>query len=339
MIKRNFWNKKKVLITGINGFVGGNICKELISLGANVTGLIRNKNKKTLLFLEKLNKNITLVDGSIDNKETLKRILLEQNIEVCFHLAAQVEVGVASYYPNLTWENNIRGTYNLLEAIREQGKHIKSVIIASSDKAYGSYPKNKMPYKENYELRPKFPYDVSKACTELIARSYTSELYNLPIVITRFTNIYGPGQVNFSALIPDCIQTVLGYGKFIPRGNGENVRDFLYVKDVVDLYLIIAKKLFLNPKKLSGQIFNAGSNKPKKIKDIVKIIFTNSNKNKEYVKIQKAFKNKKAIGEIDYQYMDHKKAKKYFGWSPKYNFSCGIIETYKWYKNNIKKLI
>ena len=160
---------------------------------------------------------------------------LEQNIEVCFHLAAQVEVGVASYYPNLTWENNIRGTYNLLEAIREQGKHVKSVIIASSDKAYGSYPKNKMPYKESYELRPKFPYDVSKACTELIARSYTSELYNLPIVITRFTNIYGPGQVNFSALIPDCIQTVLGHGKFIPRGNGENVRDFLYVKDVVDV--------------------------------------------------------------------------------------------------------
>ena len=129
---KKFWNKKKVLITGINGFVGGNICKELISLGANVTGLIRNKNKKTLLFLEKLNKNITLVDGSIDNKETLKRILLEQNIEVCFHLAAQVEVGVASYYPNLTWENNIRGTYNLLEAIREQGKHVKSVIIAFS---------------------------------------------------------------------------------------------------------------------------------------------------------------------------------------------------------------
>jgi CDP-glucose 4,6-dehydratase len=291
------------------------------------------------LFLEKLDKEITLVDGSIDKKETLKRIFVEQNIEICFHLAAQVEVGVARHYPNLTWESNIRGTYNLLEAIREQGKHVKSVIIASSDKAYGSYPKNKMPYKENYELRAIFPYDVSKACTELIARSYTSDLYNLPIVITRFTNIYGPGQVNFSALIPDCFQSVLGFSKFTPRGNGENVRDFLYVKDVANLYILIAKELFYNPKKLSGEIFNAGSNKPMKIKNIVKTIFTNSNKKKDYEIIKNSFKNKKAIGEIDFQYMDHKKVKKYFGWYPKYNFNEGINETYRWYKDNIKKLI
>jgi CDP-glucose 4,6-dehydratase len=338
-MKKNFWNKKKVLITGVNGFVGSNICKKLLSLDANITGLIRNRNEKTLLFLEKLNKKILLVEGSIDNKETLKRIFLEQNIEICFHLAAQVEVGIARDYPNLTWESNIRGTYNFLEAVREQGKNVKAIIVASSDKAYGSYPKQKMPYKEHYELKAKFPYDVSKACAELIARSYTSELFNLPIAITRFANIYGPGQVNFSALIPDCIQAALEYGKFTPRGNGNNVRDFLYVKDVVDLYILIAKKLFLNPNKIKGQIFNAGTNKPMKIKDIIKTIFIRANKEKEYLKITNKFKNKKTRGEIDYQYMDHQKVKKYFGWSPKYNFKKGINETFNWYKENIKKLV
>ena len=338
-MKKNFWNKKKVLITGVNGFVGSNICKKLISLGANITGLIRNRNEKTLLYVEKLNKKIILVEGSIDNKETLKRIFLEQNIEICFHLAAQVEVGIAKDYPNLTWESNIRGTYNFLEAVREQGENVKAIIVASSDKAYGSYPPQKMPYKEHYELKAKFPYDVSKACAELIARSYTSELSNLPIVITRFANIYGPGQVNFSALIPDCIKAALEYGKFTPRGNGNNVRDFLYVKDVVDLYILIAKKLFIKPNKIKGQIFNAGSNKPMKIKDIIKIIFIHANKKKEYLKIINKFKNKKTIGEIDYQYMDHKKVKKYFGWSPKYNFEKGINETFDWYKENIKKLV
>jgi len=338
-MEKKFWNKKKVLITGVNGFVGSNICKKLISLGANITGLIRNRNEKTLLFIEKLNKKIILVDGSIDNKETLKRIFLEQDIEICFHLAAQVEVGVARHYPNLTWESNIRGTYNFLEAVREYGRSVKSVIVASSDKAYGSYPPKKMPYKEHYELKAKFPYDVSKACAELITRSYTSELFKLPIVITRFANIYGPGQANFSALIPDCIQSALEYSKFIPRGNGNNVRDFLYVKDVADLYALIAKKLFLHPKKYTGQIFNAGSNKPMKIKDIIKIIFTHANNKKEYLKIVQKLKSKKTIGEIDYQYMGHHKVKKYFGWSPKYDFEKGINETFDWYKENIKKLV
>ena len=181
MNNQKFWKNKKVLITGVNGFVGCNLAKELTELGAEVTGLIRNKNKKTLLFVEKINQNINLIDGEIENKKILKRILVEQNISVCFHLAAQVEVGLAKNYPYLTWESNIRGTYTLLEAIRESGRDMKSIIIASSDKAYGQYPFRQMPYRENFDLKAKYPYDVSKACADLIARSYTSELFNLPI--------------------------------------------------------------------------------------------------------------------------------------------------------------
>lgn len=337
-MKKNFWYKKNVLITGINGFIGSNLCKQLLLLGANVTGLIRNKNQKTLLFLEKLNKKIIIVNGSLDDKNIIKRIFSEQNIEICFHLAAQVEVGVASNNPYLTWESNVKGTYNFLEAVKEQGKNIKSIIIASSDKAYGHYPKSKMPYKEHYELKAKFPYDVSKACADLIAQSYTSDLYNLPIAITRFSNIYGPGQMNFSALIPDCIRSALGHGTFIPRGNGNHVRDFLYVKDVVNLYLTISKNLYKNPINIRGEVFNAGSNNPKKIKKIVQIIFRNANNKKEFLKILKKFKSKKTIGELDCQYMDYQKVKKYFGWKPNYSFEKGIEETLDWYKKNTNYL-
>ena len=207
--------------------------------------------------------------------------------------------------------------------------------MASSDKVYGNYPKSKMPYRESYELKAKFPYDVSKACADIIAQSYSSNLYKLPIVITRFSNIYGPGQMNFSALIPDSIISAMGYSKFNPRGDGNHTRDFLYVGDVVDLYLTISKNLFKKPELLRGQIFNAGSNKPYKIRDIIKLIFKKENKNKDFQKILNKFKSKKTIGEIDHQYMDYKKAKKYFGWTPKHSFEKGIEETINWYKKYI----
>ena len=170
-------------------------------------------------------------------------------------------------YPYLTWESNIRGTYTLLEAIREVKTDIKSIIIASSDKAYGSYPIEDLPYKESYPLKPQYPYDVSKACGDLIAQTYCSKKFNFPIIITRFAN-YGPGQLNFSALIPDCIKSALEHGTFVPRTNGEHHRDFLFIDDVVGLYILLAKKLS-NDKSLNGQIFNAGSNDSIHIKSLI----------------------------------------------------------------------
>ena len=332
-MKKNFWKNKKVFITGINGFVGGNICKELVLLGANVTGLIRNQNQKTLLFVEQLHKKINLVKGSIDNKETLKRILLEQNIEICFHLAAQVEVGIARNYPSLTWESNIRGTYNFLEAVREQGKKIKAVVIASSDKAYGSYPIDQLPYQESYPLKPEYPYDVSKACGDLIAQTYCSKKFNLPIIITRFANIYGPGQLNFSALVPDCIRSALGHSTFVPRTNGEHHRDFLFIDDVIDLYVLMAKKLS-NNNSLNGQIFNAGSNDPVHIKSLIIKIFELVMEKEEFTnfKRQIKFPKSKVHGEILFQQMDFKKINKSFKWRPQTEIDKGLRLSIDWYK-------
>ena len=330
MSNDKFWFGKNVLITGINGFIGGNLSGYLVERSANVIGLERDHMKDSFLFYEKISDKVTLVHGCITDIELLRRIIVEEQIQCCFHLAAQVEVGIAKQYPYLTWETNIRGTYSLLEAIRENRENIESVVIASSDKAYGKYPKDKMPYLEDYPLKPQFPYDTSKACADLVAQSYASDLYKLPIVITRFSNIYGPGQLNFSALIPDCIKCALGYGNFVPRSDGSYVRDFIYVDDVIRLYVVIAKTLTQNPS-ISGEVFNAGSNKPKTVKEIVKKIFCLTGEEEKYKYIRDLFHNNKALGEIDCQYMNFEKVNKYFGWSPDVSFDEGLDATIKWF--------
>ena len=337
MTKKNFWKNKRVLITGMAGFVGSNLAKNLSKNGANVVGLTQSKKIESLLFYEKIDKKVNLILGDITDKILIKKILIKFKIDVCFHLAAQVEVGLAQKDPYRTWETNIRGTYTLLEAVRENSKYVKSIIIASSDKAYGEHGIKKMPYKEDYKLKPIFPYDTSKACADMIAKSYTSKLFNLPIIITRFSNIYGPGQLNFTALIPDSIRSCILNKKFIIRGNGESIRDYIYIDDIVDVYKLLSEKLYKNPKKYSGEIFNAGTNTPQKTKEILKKIFFYKGKVKEFKKITKSMKKNKTSGELSVQYMNYKKLYNYFGWKPKGNFNSNLPKIYNWYKSYFEK--
>jgi len=336
-MKNNFWRNKNVFITGINGFVGGHLAKRLIKSGANIFGLKRNTNQKSFLFYSGLDKDILFINGEITDKDLLKGFFEEHNIDICFHLAAQVEVGVAVKYPFLTWETNVRGTYTLLEAIRETSNKFLAIITASSDKAYGEYPIDELPYREDYPLKPKYPYDTSKACADLITQTYSTELFKMPIVITRFANIYGPGQLNFSALIPDAIRCSLGYDKFLPRGDGNSTRDFLFVDDVVELYAIIAEGLCKDPNKIRGEIFNAGTGDEKKVRNIIETIYSMVDKKKEYNNILKLFKkNENPFSEIKSQLMHYEKVKDYFGWKPKTDFDLGLDLTIEWYRKYLK---
>jgi CDP-glucose 4,6-dehydratase len=332
MTKSGFWRGTNVLITGINGFIGGSLAKGLLAQGANVFGLIRNKTQNTLLHFDGLDKKITMIEGDLCDSELLSRIISEEQIHCVFHLAAQVEVGVAAANPYLTFETNVRGTYTLLEAVRRFPQTVKSIVIASSDKAYGSYGRDKMPYKEHYPLKPQYPYDTSKACADMIAQAYASEIYKLPIVVTRFCNIYGPGQLNFSAIMPDAITSALGYTKFIPRGDGSQVRDFIYVEDVVELYLLIGEALAQDPRKISGQIFNAGTNSPVSVREVLKLIYTVAGNKRDFAEVLAAMKLKKTTGEIDCQYMDFEKVNEYFGWKPRHGFKDGLRKTIAWFR-------
>ncbi|MDC1447071.1 GDP-mannose 4,6-dehydratase [Candidatus Thioglobus sp.] len=336
-MNQKFWQGKNVFITGINGFIGGNLAKDLLDKGANVFGLVRNQSFQTFLYFESLEKEIIMIRGELTDKELLNRVMSENNINVVYHLAAQVEVGVGLLNPYLTFETNIRGTYTLLEAIRAHGELVESVIFASTDKAYGTYAADQMPYKENYPLLPKYPYDTSKACSDMIAQVYANEIFKMPIAITRFSNIYGPGQLNFSALIPDSITSALGFSKFIPRGDGSMIRDFLYVGDVVDLYLRIGESMAISPEKISGEVFNAGTNKPISVRDILEVVYKLAGNKSDFEEILNLMNKKQTVGEIQCQYMNYDKVNEYFKWSPTHSLQDGLIKSIEWYKRWNKK--
>ena len=328
----NIWKGRNVLVTGINGFIGGNLVKGLLEQGANVIGLIRNHSEQTFLYFEELAKDIVIINGDITDKDLMNRIMSEESIDVVYHLAAQVEVGVGIENPYLTFETNIRGTYTLLEAMRSHGNSMKAAVFASTDKAYGSYSADKMPYREDYRLLPKYPYDTSKACADMLAQVYSNEIFKIPLAITRFSNIYGPGQLNFSAVVPDAITSALGYTKFIPRGDGSMIRDFMYVEDVVDLYLKIGESMIEDPRRISGEIFNAGTNEPISIKHLIENIFELVKNKSDLLEVLELMKEKKTIGEIQCQYMNYDKVNKYFGWEPTHTLDQGLEKSIKWYE-------
>jgi CDP-glucose 4,6-dehydratase len=337
----NIWNNKKVLITGVTGFVGGNLVNKLYQEGASIYGILRNDNPSSYLFLEGYNKKIHLIKGDITDHELLYNIITEQQIEVIYHLAAQVEVGVALANPFLTFETNVRGTYSLMEACRmaqNSGHNIEAIVVASSDKAYGEYPVNMMPYLETYPLLPKYPYDTSKACADMICKAYSIEEYKLPIVITRFSNIYGPGQMNFSAIVPDSIRSGLGYSTFNPRSDGSMVRDFIFSEDVADLYMRIAIALIKDSERLRGEIFNAGSNDPINMRSLLIKIYEELDNKRELERILLEMKGKKTTGEIHHQHMSFEKVFKYFKWKPTHNIDSGIKKTISWFKPYFEKI-
>jgi len=331
---------KKILVTGVTGFVGGNLVDKLYQAGASVFGIVRNDNPTSYLYVEGYYEKIRLIKGDISDHELLYNIITEQQIDIIFHLAAQVEVGVGLTNPFLTFETNVRGTYNLMEACRiakNSGHHIEAIVVASSDKAYGEYPVDQMPYRENYPLLPKYPYDTSKACADMICQAYAIEQYKLPVVITRFSNIYGPGQMNFSAIVPDGIRSALGYSTFIPRSDGYMVRDFLFSEDVAELYIRIAIALSNDPDKLRGHVFNAGSNDPINVRSVISKIYQEIGNHKELERVLSDMNGKKTTGEIQYQHMSFDKVFEYFNWKPQHNIDAGLTKTIKWFRTYFEK--
>ena len=328
----SFWQGKRVLITGANGFIGGNLTHFFVNEGAEVTGLERNIERRSYLHFEGLGSKMRTVRGDLCDRSFLERVMAEGNFEYCFHLAAQVEIGVGLQSPYTTFETNVRGTYTLLEALRTHATGLRAAVIASTDKAYGEYPADQMPYREHYPLKPQYPYDTSKACADMIAHSYASDVYQLPLVVTRFCNIYGPGQLNFSALIPDSVRAAIGKGTFVPRGDGSHVRDFIYADDVVSLYARIAEVLSHEPARFRGKAYNAGTNEPRTVREVIQMVFNKCNNPAALTMIEEQMRSARTTGEITVQYMDYDGVQRDFGWKPTTSFSDGIDQTIAWFQ-------
>jgi len=319
------WKNSKVLVTGADGFIGSHVAKELVEKGAEVTTIIRDIKKENNLDILGIRKNITIIHGNLIDFSVVERTINEYDIDTCFHLAAQAIVGSANKSPISTFESNIKGTWNLLEACR-LNKAVKRIIIASSDKAYGQ--QDKLPYTEESPLLGFYPYDASKACADILATSYY-KTYNLPLAITRNANTYGPADLNFSRIIPDVISSIIKNKQPIIRSDGTPERDYMYIKDAANAYLTLAENL--DKKEVIGQAFNFGTETPISVLDLYNRIIKLMGKDTK-PKILGEAKN-----EIDRQYLSIKKAKEILNWKPQYTIEDGLKETIEWYLEYFKK--
>ena len=312
-----FWESKKVLVTGCSGFLGYWLAEHLLDQGAELTGLVKEVDSQSNYSRFNLNQRIHAVQGGLEDSSRLEKIIKEGEIDTVFHLAAQAQVGTCSQSPLSTFETNIRGTWNILEACRKNPGTVKRVVVASSDKAYGS--QEKLPYSEEAPLKGAYPYDVSKSCADLIAFAYFNT-YQLPVCITRCGNIYGPGDLNVNRLIPGTIRSVLLNEPIIIRSNGLLKRDYLYVKDAVSAYMVLAETM--QELNLAGEAFNFGSGLLISVKDMVNTILRLMEKKDYPINILNESK-----GEIKDQYMSTQKAHRILGWKSRYSVEVALRET------------
>ena len=315
MLKDTFWEDKNVLITGCTGLLGSWLTESLISKKANVIGLVRDSVPKSRFYQPEILNHVVVVRGEIENYPLLERILNEYEIDTVFHLAAQTIVTLANRNPIPTFKSNIEGTWNILEACR-RASLVSRIVVASSDKAYGDQPV--LPYDEKTPLEGRHPYDVSKSCADLICRAYF-ETYNLPVCVTRCGNFYGGGDLNFNRIIPGTIRSVFHRQRPVIRSDGSPLRDYFYIRDGVDSYILLAEQM--ENKGIHGEAFNFSTEHPHSVLDIVqKIIDIMGSDLKPELLNQ-------ATNEIQDQYLSAKKAKKLLNWESKYTLDNGLKET------------
>ena len=317
----DFWKLKNVFITGCTGFLGYWLTDYLLQEGATIIGLVRDCVPQSSFFRFKLNEKVTVVRGEVENFLLLERIINEYEIDTVFHLAAQPIVGAANRSSLATFETNIKGTWNILEACRRSHPLVKRIIVASSDKAYGI--QEDLPYTEGAPLRGSHPYDVSKTCADLIASSFFTT-YQLPVAITRCGNFYGGGDLNFNRLVCGTIRSVVHNEPVEIRSDGTPKRDYIYIKDAVSAYSALAEKL--EECNLYGEAFNFSGGNPLGVLDMTNAVLELMDKKDHPVKILN-----QSSGEIKDQYLSIEKAQKILQWAPHHTLGEGLRKTIDWY--------
>ena len=313
------------LVTGGRGFVGAWICRQLVERGERVVSFDRGAREGRHSALELLGVagEVAEVEGDLLDAELVRRVLGDHRVDAVFHLAAKTLVGPAAQSPAATFETNVRGTWIVLDACREAG--VSRVVVASSDKAYGAH--EELPYREDFALRPTAPYEASKAAADLLARSYWPS-YGLPVAVTRFANIYGGGDTNFSRLIPEAVSAALDGRPPVLRSDGSPQRDFLYVEDAAAAYLAIADAL--DREEARGEAFNAGGGSPHAVGGVVALIARLAGTDVE----PRILGTGNPAGEIDRQFVDPAKIREVVGWEPSVELEDGLRRTIEWYREH-----
>ncbi|MBN2002573.1 MAG: GDP-mannose 4,6-dehydratase [Anaerolineae bacterium] len=320
-----FWRNRPVLVTGCTGLLGSWLTQALIGADADVVGLIRDEVPQSQLARSGVIGRIRIARGDVTDYPTMERVLNEYEIDAVFHLAAQTIVGIANRAPLSTFEANIRGTWVTLEAAR-RAPTVKRILVASSDKAYGTQPV--LPYTEDMPLQGQHPYDVSKSAADLLAQSYAIT-YGTTVVVTRCANLYGGGDLNWNRLIPGTVRSALCGEAPIIRSDGTFMRDYLYVRDAVRAYMMLAEAL--ERPDVRGQAFNCGTDAPMSVLDMTRLILKLSPHPGLEPLVLNEVKN-----EIKDQYLDSSKIHQRIGWQPAWTREAAMSETLAWYADYLR---
>jgi CDP-glucose 4,6-dehydratase len=320
------WRERRVFLTGATGLVGSWLVRDLLEQGAYVVALVRDADPQSELLRSGDIRRVAVISGDLTDFWTLERAISEHETDTVLHIAAQPIVGVAHRFPLQTFESNVRGTYNLLEACRVHRGLVQRVVVASSDKAYGE--PDTLPYTEVMPLEGRHPYEVSKSCADLIAQSY-HHTFGLPVGIARCGNIYGGGDLNWSRIVPGTIRSLIRSERPIIRSDGLYVRDYIYVKDVVRAYLRVAEGLG-NPS-LHGEAFNFSPESRVTVLELVQLITRLMNRTDLAPDVQNT-----AQGEIRSQYLSAEKAARLLQWQPSFSLEDGLRETIGWYREYLQ---
>ena len=312
---------RSVFVTGAYGLLGSWLVKALLELDARTTVLRRDAVVGSALVLEGTERRVNVVHGDVCDGALIERVLSEYEVDTVFHLAAQTIVGTAHVAPAATFETNVRGTWTVLEACRRLS--IPRVLVAASDKAYGSH--ERLPYREDFALQPRYPYDVSKAAADMIARCYW-HTFGLPVAVTRFANLYGGGDLNRSRLVPEAALAALAGRRPVIRSDGTLERDYLYVEDAVEAYLAIWRLLEAGGG--AGEAFNAGGDQPHSVLEVVRLTCLLAGTGVE----PDVRGRGTPAGEIPRQWVDSTKLRSLTGWAPRVGLEEGLRRTVEWYR-------
>jgi CDP-glucose 4,6-dehydratase len=315
------WAERRVLVTGASGMVGSWLTQFLVDAGAHVVALVPDWDPQSMLIRSGLVQRVNVVNGRLEDYDGVERAINAHDVDTVFHLGAQTIVGTAHRSPRQTFEANIQGTWNVLDACRTLNGLVQRIVVASSDKAYGTQAV--LPYTEDTSLIGRAPYEVSKSCTDLICTSY-AETYGLPVLIARCGNIYGGGDLNWSRIVPGVFRWLIRGEQPVLRSDGTFLRDYLHVDDIVTAYLALAEHA-AQPE-LRGQGFNFSDESPRSVMDIYAAICRAARKPDTTPLIRNT-----AQGEIKDQYLDASRARELLGWNASVSLDAGLAKTYEWY--------
>jgi CDP-glucose 4,6-dehydratase len=321
-LNTHFWRDRPALVTGATGLVGGWLVKRLLAAGADIVCLVRDWVPDCELVRSGDINRVKTVRGDIRDQAILERTLGEYEIDTVLHLAAQTIVGIANRNPISTFEANIQGTWNLLEACRRSPR-VRQIVVASSDKAYGD--QEQLPYNEDTPLQGQHPYDVSKSCADLISHTYAVS-YDLPVTITRCGNFYGGGDLNWNRIVPGTIRSIIRGQRPIIRSDGLFVRDYFYVEDGAAAYMLLAEQMAQRPE-LNGQAFNFSNEIQVTVLDLVQRISALLDS-----RLEPDVRNE-ANNEIRHQYLSAARARDLLSWRPLFTLDEALVETIHWYKH------